>query len=86
MPDIVVTITDTEVKVLESFYETAMDGVRQAVLRRAKTLAGAVVEESDSRYDPRKLSTAALRAEIDVLDAAGKIPTYAERYPTEPVE
>lgn len=81
MPDIVVSITDEEVIVLNSFYPSTEDGMQALTRRGLKSHAFQIIQESTSQKDPNKLSTAEIRTEISTLDTAGEIPTYAERYP-----
>jgi hypothetical protein len=79
MPDITITITDEEVQVLESFYETAETGLKNSARRRIITLAKEIVRQSSSEYDPDKMSSSRLRQEIQTISS--EIPTYSERYP-----
>lgn len=79
MPDIIVTITDEEVTLLESYFTTAGDGVLAVARKGLKNVAAKIINESTSKLAPNKLSNSELRAEIARLDAAGEIPTHAER-------
>ena len=82
MPDYVISITNEEVQVLESFYPTAEQGILNSARRHIKSLARAVIEESTSKMDPDKLTNQELRAEIQGAQSRGEILTHAERYPT----
>jgi hypothetical protein len=81
MPDITVTITDEEVLILESYYESVEQGVRNAARRYITKLVYAVINDSTSLYNPYKLSNNELRTLISELASAGEIPEYYERYP-----
>lgn len=83
MPDVTVTISEEEVTVLKSFFDTAEDGIRQMARRGIKNIAKAIIDESTSRFSAIKLSPLELRSEIARLDSLGEIPTKAERTGTE---
>ena len=79
MPDISITITVEEVLILESYYNTAEDGVKDIVRRRIKSFANNIINKSESKFDPNKLTVSELRNEIRSLAESGKIKTKKEK-------
>jgi len=77
MPEVTIGILNEEAKVLEAFYPDLEAAVRAVVRRTAKKLAAEVIDESDSKLNPRKLSAVELRNEINRLDTEAKIPVFS---------
>lgn len=77
MPDLTITITTVEARVLESYYITAQDGAESAVRKLVRAKARDSIYDSSSEKDPRKMDDQELRDELIVVQA--EIPTFCER-------
>ena len=82
MPDITITITVEEVTILESFYDTAENGLKEIARRHLTSLANELIREApSSKLDGSKLTPQEIKAEIARIDGAGEVRTYIERNP-----
>jgi len=74
-----ITLTETDEKILESFWPTVGDALESIINRQLKIKGKELIHESSSRLDPRKLDKAEREAELAKVQA--DIKTYAERNP-----
>lgn len=74
MPDITISLIPEEIVVLKAFYASEKQAVNSLVKRKIKTFARDLIEKSDSKLDPNKLSNLELRDEIRRLNTTKQIP------------
>lgn len=79
MPEFTVTLTDEDVLVLESEYETALEGLYAILERQLMVKTQNAILESDSKMDPRKMTKEEMKAEVASLGKDGMNKIKAKR-------
>lgn len=78
MPDYTITIETSDELVIGAYYNSVQEGLEAVIFRYIDALGNALIDESDSQLNGRKLNRGQFRAEIARLNAQGKLPDHKE--------